>query len=349
MHSIEKIESWFRVAALPVAAISAVFTVCFAYSTMSDWRLGFALGFALAICTFASAYIWTVRSFAVRGGASASVTTAMLVAGILFTSMDALTNAGSLLWQRAGAANEAQVTNIRYEDGRRAVEDAEARIKMMTARIDELKAANPWVTTVSADGLKGRIPALEEAVAQEARRGGCGPRCLKLKEELAGLMDQIGKAEQLGKHESMLAAAHRSLEKAREIASGRETIVSATGSQSHSLARLGTLVAFNPTLDPSEETQEWTSYVVGLLIAVFLTFGPMMLNWVGFGAWRDSFKKASQDETADGDASALHAVQAAQGQSTHKETTVVVDDRAALRAIVESLKDRLPAPAARAA
>ena len=285
MHSIEKIEKGFRWAALPVALISAYFTFEFARSTMASDGMGVLLGLALAVCAMASGYIWTVRQFALQNGISKHAGYFLLAAGVMFTGTDAFTNAGSLLWQRAASDSTANVQNVKYEDTRKAVEDAEARIKFFEGRIADLKGANAWVTSVSADGLKGQIPALEEAVAQESRRGGCGPKCLALKEKLAGVNERIGLAEQLGDHEKQLAAAHRGLEKARTVAQGSTSVVSATSSQALSLATLGTL-----SLTPSEDAQAWTSYVVGLVLAVFLTFGPMALNWVGFGGWRTAFK-----------------------------------------------------------
>ncbi len=281
MHDIKQIEKGFRRAAVPVSLISAFFTFQFAASTMSDPWMGWLLGGALAICALASAYIWTVRQAALRAGISRTAGVFLLAAGVMFTGTDAFTNAGSLLWQRASSDNVAQVTNVKYEDSRKAIEDAEARIKFFETRIADLKGANPWITSVSADGLKGQAPALDEAIRQEAARGGCGPRCLALKEKLAELNGRIGLAEQLGSHETMLAAAHKGLEKARSVAGEKTAVVSATSSQALSLATLGTL-----DLNPSADAQAWTSYVVGLVLAVFLTFGPMALNWVGFGGWR---------------------------------------------------------------
>lgn len=283
MHSLEKIERGFRWAAVPVALISAYFTFEFARSTMASPGMGFLLGLALAVCALASGYIWTIRQAAQQAGVGKAASVFLLAAGVLFTGTDAFTNAGSLLWQRSAADNQAQVTNVKYEDSRKAIEDAEARIKFFETRIADLKSANPWITTVSADGLKGQIPAMEEAIRQESKRGGCGPKCLALQKDLAGIQERIGLAEQLGSHEKMLAAAHTGLEKARAAAGEKTSVVSATSSQALSLASLGTF-----SLNPSEDAQAWTSYVVGLVLAVFLTFGPMALNWVGFGGWRVS-------------------------------------------------------------
>lgn len=283
MHSIEQIEKWFRRAVIPVALISAYFTFEFARSTMANPFMGVLLGGALAICAFCSAYIWTIRQFAKKHGASKMQLAFMLGCGLIFTGTDAFTNAGSLLWQRSAADTTASVQNVKYEDTRKAVEDAEARITFFETRIADLKGGNPWITSVSADGLKGQIPALQEAVRQEERRGGCGPKCLGLQKELAGIQERIALAEQLGSHEKMLAAAHTGLAKAREIASGSTAVVSATSSQALSLATLGTL-----SLKPSDEAQEWTGIIVGAALAIFLTFAPMAMEYVGSGVWRAS-------------------------------------------------------------
>ncbi|CCB64457.1 hypothetical protein [Hyphomicrobium sp. MC1] len=129
-----------------------------------------------------------------------------------------LTHLGYSASIRVGDFQQSDVHNAKYEDTRDAVKDAEGRIKQFSDRISELKAANPWITTVSADGLKAQEPALEEAIAQESRRGGCGPKCLALKQKLADVMEQAGKAEELASHEAMLVAAQRGLDKARASA-----------------------------------------------------------------------------------------------------------------------------------
>jgi hypothetical protein len=138
-----------------------------------------------------------------------------------------LTHVGYSASIRVGDMQQSDVSNAKYDDTRDAVKDAEGRIKQFSDRIAQLKAANPWITTVSADGLKAQQPALEEAIAQETKRGGCGPKCLGLKQKLADIMEQAGKAEELASHESMLVAAQRGLDKARETAHSA-TFVSST-------------------------------------------------------------------------------------------------------------------------
>lgn len=129
-----------------------------------------------------------------------------------------LTHLGYSASIRVGDMQQSDVSNAKYEDTRDAVKDAEGKIKFFSERIDALKKANPWITTVSADGLKAQQPALEEAIAQESRRGGCGSKCLGLKQKLADVMEQAGKAEELSSQTAMLLAAQRGLEKARSVA-----------------------------------------------------------------------------------------------------------------------------------
>ena len=118
-----------------------------------------------------------------------------------------LTHVGYSASIRVGDMQQSDVSNVKYADTREAVKDAEGKIKFFSDRIAALKDANPWITSVSADGLKAQEPALEEAIAQETRRGGCGPKCLALKQKLADTLDRAGKAEELASHEKMLLAA----------------------------------------------------------------------------------------------------------------------------------------------
>ena len=72
------------------------------------------------------------------------------------------------------------------------MKDAEGKIKFFTDRIAALKEANPGSPRFRQTVLKAQGPALE-AIAQESRRGGCGPKCLALKKDLADIMERAGR------------------------------------------------------------------------------------------------------------------------------------------------------------
>jgi len=187
-----------------------------------------------------------------------------------------LTHVGYSASIRVGDMQQSDVSNVKYEDTRAAVTDAQARIKQFSDRIASLKAANPWITSVSADGLKAQEPALEEAIAQEAKRGGCGPKCLALKKELADTMERAGKAEELASHESMLLAAQRGLDKARATAKATNYVSSTAVNHTDTLFKAVSFLrgdfVNNVTVTEREATN---TGIMGISSLAFLLLAPM--------------------------------------------------------------------------
>jgi hypothetical protein len=187
-----------------------------------------------------------------------------------------LTHVGYSASIRVGDMQQSDVSNVKYEDTRAAVKDAEGKIKFFTERIAALKDANPWVTTVSAEGLKAQEPALEEAITQETRRGGCGPKCLTLKKELADVMERAGKAEDLAKHESMLLAAQTGLDKARATAKATDYVSSTAVNHTDTLFKALSLVRFQPVDNVTVSEREATNTgIMGMSSLAFLLLAPI--------------------------------------------------------------------------
>lgn len=193
-----------------------------------------------------------------------------------------LTHVGYSASIRVGDMQQSDVSNIKYEDTRNAVKDAEGKIKFFTERIAALKDSNPWITTVSADGLKAQSPALEEAISQETRRGGCGPKCLVLKKQLADVMERAGKAEELAKHESMLLAAQTGLDKARATAKATNFVSSTAVNHTDTLYKALSLVRFQPVENVTTGEREATNTgIMGLSSLAFLLLAPLFYMAAG--------------------------------------------------------------------
>ncbi|MBA2125068.1 hypothetical protein DLM45_02355 [Hyphomicrobium methylovorum] len=193
-----------------------------------------------------------------------------------------LTHVGYSASIRVGDMQQSSVSNVKYEDTRAAVSDAEGKIKFFSDRIAALKDANPWITTVSADGLKAQAPALEEAIAQESRRGGCGPKCLGLKKELADVMERAGKAEELSKHESMLLAAQTGLDKARATAKATNYVSSTAVNHTDTLYKAVSLVGGQFVSSVTTDEREATNTgIMGASSIAFLLLAPMFYLCAG--------------------------------------------------------------------
>lgn len=193
-----------------------------------------------------------------------------------------LTHVGYSASIRVGDMQQSDVSNVKYEDTRTAVKEAKDRIKQFSDRITQLKAANPWVTTVSADGLKAQAETLGEAIAQETRRGGCGPKCLALKQKQSDALDQAGKAEELAQHEKMLAGAQAGLDKATARAAEATFVSSTAVNHTDTLFKALSLVRLQPVDNVTMTEREATNTgIMGMSSLAFLLLAPMFYLCAG--------------------------------------------------------------------
>lgn len=308
-------------------------------STLSTLHAaGFAL-VALAFCILPDVAALEFRKG--RTGTAGWMGVACIPLGIVAF----LTHVGYGASIRVGDMQQSDVSNVKYADTRKAVSDAQDKIKFFESRIADLKSANPWITSVSADGLKAQTPAIEEAILQETKRGGCGPKCLALKEKLADIMDRASKSEELASHEKMLLAAQGGLEKARATAAGATYASSTAVNHTDTLFKAISLVtgafAENVTMTEREATNTGIMSVSSL---AFLLLAPMfyfaaglnrrrgvLADWIGGHDYDDAGHAA--------EAGSVPSVGSKTERHVHNHVSVS-DDRAIeeLRRLAKSIK-----------
>lgn len=253
-----------------LTATSLWLTGCFGLSISVGMMLG------LGVIAFMSAYLPAVlvelSSTPYRNVFRAGIAVAAIV-----TVIDITTNVSTGGTHKTSDVVQAKVQNIKFEDKRDAVASAKEEIALYEKLISDLTNQNPWATSVSADGLRGQIQPMEEAIRQEARRGGCGPKCLALKQELAELHNRIATAEKLDEHTKKLQAARNALSKAIAQAESVEQDVSAVASQNFRLASLFTL-----SRDPDEGAKHWVDQWLTVLFGVGITFAAQFFNVLGW-------------------------------------------------------------------
>jgi hypothetical protein len=141
-----------------------------------------------------------------------------------------------------------------------------------------LKEQNPWAASVSADGLRAQIAPMDEAIRQEERRGGCGPRCLALQKDKAAKLDQIAiidKADDIGGRIATLQNIVNDKETEATTAEFRSSEVVA---QTNIFAKA---VAWS--LEPTDAEKEGTQIGVGFAMALATTFLPAVFMLMAFG------------------------------------------------------------------
>jgi hypothetical protein len=259
-----------KIAGTLLTLTSLWLTACFGLSISIGMMLG------LGVIAFMSAYLPAVlvelSSTPYRNVFRAGIAVAAIV-----TVIDITTNVSTGGTHKTSDVVQAKVQNIKFEDKRDAVASAKEEIALYEKLISDLTNQNPWTTSVSADGLRGQIQPMEEAIRQEARRGGCGPKCLALKQELAELHNRIAIAEKLDEHTKKLQAARNALSKAIAQAESVEQDVSAVATQNFRLASLFTL-----SRDPDEGAQHWVDQWLTVLFGVGITFAAQFFNVLGW-------------------------------------------------------------------
>jgi hypothetical protein len=270
----------FRRVGLVLTVVSAVLTAAFGWTLGSNLIMAALLALGLAVATFASAYVWPFVADAWQRKAwiSASIMTAF---GILVTTTDVTTNFGAVSWQRTTEIQTAAVQNIKFDDRRDAVQEGRASLEMWTKRLTALEAEHAWAATVTAEALRAQLASANLAIEQEAKRGGCGPKCLARTKERDDIATRIALAEEKADLTKKIEATKRVLAERRDVAAETKKAESAGLLQNTALASMFTL-----SLAPSTEAQHWTDKGVSWLVAAFFAFGAMGCNWVGWTSSR---------------------------------------------------------------
>lgn len=274
--SIAPFRSGFRIAAMVCSLASAALTLVFGLNQSNDFLIYTACAAFLVACSFASDYVWLAVKDAWRKRSYGEL--GWLVPGAVFVlSLNLISNLGSVGWQRDTQITKAALQQIAHDDGRGDVANKQKEIAALEKRIDDLKAGNPWVTTISADSERARIPAIEEAIRQEERRGGCGPRCLKLKTDRDALNARIATAEAMDKHSKDLAEARLALTVTKSKAHENKIEPAAPASQAGYFASL-----FQRTLEPTQDAKVWTDRGLATWISFGLVIAPILFSLIGF-------------------------------------------------------------------
>lgn len=277
MDTLAPFRRYFRIAALVCSAASAILTAYFGLQQNPNVILALALAAFLVACSLASDYIILFVTEAWKKGSRLAVA-GMVAAGAFVFSLNLMSNVGSVGWQKDVTVTEAKVQTTNYTDIGVTIAKAEDNERIYTSRIKHLSEANGgWVTSVTADALRARIPGLELAIQQESRRGGCGPICLQRTKERDEVLARIGVLEEINKTEAMLKATREALAKLREKRAEQKPAVAAADSQSKFFASL-----FKVDLKPSDEAKAWTSVGMSTWLAIGLCLAPILFGFIGW-------------------------------------------------------------------
>lgn len=260
-----------KIAGTLLTGTSLWLTACFGLSISIGMMLG------LAVIAFMSAYLPAIL-IELSSTQYRNVFRVGLAVALVITVIDVTTNVSTGGAHKTSDVVQAHVQQTKYEDNRANVEEMQNKLKFLEARQKQLEGHAGWTGTKPAAAFDGEIAAKEEAVAQEARRGGCGPKCLALKQELAELQANQAVAAEHERNAKMLAATVEGLQKTRAAAATVDRGESAVETQNVRLASLFTL-----SRDPDEGARHWVDQWLAVLFGLGITAAAQFFNalaWV---------------------------------------------------------------------
>lgn len=300
-HNLDGFRNAFRTLAIGVSVASAALAADFGLHQSDGWVVSLVIAAILVCFSFASDYIWlfVVQQTRARNWGMAGV---LAVGGGVIFSIHLLGSIGAVGWQRDETITAAKVQNTRFDMAGDQVKDSRASLALFTKQLADLEAQNAWAAAVTADAMRAEIPVKDEAIRQEEARNGCGKKCLRLQQEKADLLKRIGIAEQRETLTKQIEATQRVLAGYRKEAAGVDRKVAAPASQAKFFASIASL-----SLEPSQESEVWTTRGIGSWIAVGICLAPILFGLVGWGTSTGPAGAPVGREFASGEAVALEA------------------------------------------
>lgn len=212
--------------ALGLGSLSAAAAMSFDFGFGVSIKHALFLAILSVVAAFgpmAAEMLWSRRR---RGPAIATALICVPLLGVEFYS-----HAGYTAGLRGSNIETATVQNARWDSAQKAASDDETNVAMWRRQLFSLMEANAWAGTVKADGIRAQIAVADEAIRQEELRGGCGPKCLGLKQSKADLEQRIAVAEQASDLTRRIEATQRILDGKREVAATTEHKSSAVDHQ----------------------------------------------------------------------------------------------------------------------
>lgn len=287
MHSNVLSFDTLRKTALVVGVVGLIFSLRMVYKF--GYTMSFEHAVALSAVAVFAAIIFPMRRFIAEAGASRTTLHTLAAVGWLFLGLEMFSHLGYTIGQRTLSTSDASVQTTSYNARTAALDDERAALKTWQARYDELTAGNPWLTTVTAEGLRAQVAVHEKDIELETARGGCKAKCRVLMDKKAKLDEQIAKAEERSKLDKQIEATRRKLDEKTAIVSSIKTGHSSAGTQTRFVGQLvGLFTADNAAqaLDPDAVTLTLTDIVIGFFMALGSTLLPTAAFYLAFWGGR---------------------------------------------------------------
>lgn len=307
-------------------------------STLMVFKFGYAMSIlhavSLALVSLAVAFIFPAIEFMKRAGQVWGARMLMIV-GAGFFCLELFSHLGYTLGQRTHSTDAAVVQTVAYEARQEQLRSNRANLEMWRRQLADLKAANAWAATVSADGLRAQLDAADEAIRQEERRGGCGPRCLALKQQKGNLENRIAVSEQVNDLSKRIAATQHLVDRYTEVAVETKTGFSPVKAQTDFVSQLYLLATTSEAekaLKPDSVTLTVSQILIGFMLALGMTVLSPAAFYIAFCRADEIAGKLAGTSTP---AASSSPAQTTTNSVREVLQPVVVNDNAFAKAIAE--------------
>jgi leucyl-tRNA synthetase len=235
-------------------------------------EMSFEHGVFLVLVAVLAALVLPVRDVIAANGWRSTAKGCTYVLAPLLIFGEFFSHLGYTFGQRDGNVSTAIHQTVALREQGESLAEAKASLTRWQQRLADLEQRNAWVPTVTADGIRAQIDTMDEAIRQEERRGGCGPRCLTLKQQRAALDARRATLEERKDLTDRIEAARAIIDRQRDkvaTAAKSENGHSAVVAQTTAFAKLYTM-----SLTPDAGSLDGVKMAIGVFIALLATIVP---------------------------------------------------------------------------
>ncbi len=155
----------------------------------------------------------------------------MFAAWALCFCFNIISNMGVAVSNRLAETQTSNVKQAVHQQRTQSTAEAKARLAVFEKQLQTLVAKNGWAATVTAQGLRDQVAALQVSRASEAKLGGCGTKCRGIENQIVAIQGKIAIAEQRQNLDKRIAATKAVLAEARNTLANTDAGVSLVSNQ----------------------------------------------------------------------------------------------------------------------
>lgn len=266
--------------------------------------------------------------------------------GVFFICLELFAHLGYTIGMRELSISEAGTQTVAYKIRQESVASEVANMDMWRKQLADLKARNKahseknqgWLVSVDPVAMQSQLEAIDQQIANEAKRVRCGDKCEKLKTQKGQLASLIGNIKEENDLTTRIEATQRILDGKAEKAATIKSGFSSSKAQTDFFGKMWTLISSGDgtaAMNPDEVTTTVSGWIIGLFIAIGATALPTTAFYLAFFGVGVAAVAASKI-----DASRLTAIDAKMPGET-KYTLKMEDMSDDIRDMLRGIKDTI--------